>query len=167
MWRSSIQAWMPVPSRRRRGVGSFFVYRFSRVESPSERYPPSVGGGGLSRHPEHMVRVVVGIEVFARERTLHCFLGRKLGTSSLPSQGGGIATQPLHSWGSPTPSAGRKSEVAASPLPSWGPKRGRNCYATLAFSGVPNAKRGEKIRIVCLTTWHTSRQCKKAPEGGP
>ena len=32
---------------------------------------------------------------------------------------------------------GRKSEVATSPLPSWGPKRGRNCYATRAFSGVP------------------------------
>ena len=55
-----------------------------------------------------------------------------------------------------------KSEVAASPLPSWGPKRGRKCYVTPAFLGVPNAKRGEqnqkchqqwatKMRIVCLT----------------
>ena len=61
---------------------------------------------------------------------------------------GGNATSPLHSRGSPTPSAGskirsgpqqrgRKSEVAASPLPSWGPKRGRKCYVTPAFSGVP------------------------------
>ena len=32
----------------------------------------------------------------------------------------------------------RKSEVAASPLPSWGPKRGRKCYITPAFSGIPN-----------------------------
>ena len=33
---------------------------------------------------------------------------------------------------------GTKSEVAASPLPSRGPKRGRKCYITPAFSGVPN-----------------------------
>ena len=39
---------------------------------------------------------------------------------------------------------GAKSEVAASPMPSWGPKRGRKCYVTLAFSGIPNAKRGEQ-----------------------
>ena len=47
--------------------------------------------------------------------------------------------------GSPQRQArGAKSEVAASPLPSWGPKRGRKCYVTPAFSGVPNAKRGEQ-----------------------
>ena len=65
------------------------------------------------------------------------------------------ATSPLHSRGSPMPSAGSKirsgpqqrgakSEVAASPLPSWGPKRGQKCYITPAFSGIPNAKRGEQ-----------------------
>ena len=64
---------------------------------------------------------------------------------------------PLHSRGSPTPSVGStitrgpqqrvtKSEVIASPLPSRGPKGGRKCYVTPAFSGVPNAKRREKIR---------------------
>ena len=37
-----------------------------------------------------------------------------------------------------------KSEVAASPPPSRGPKRGRECYVTPAFSGVPNTKRGEQ-----------------------
>ena len=47
-----------------------------------------------------------------------------------------------HSLGSPT--KGTKSEVATSPLPSWGPKRGRKCYVTLAFSWVPN--KGDKIR---------------------
>ena len=52
------------------------MYLFSWVESPSERYPPSVGGGGLLRRPGRVVRVVVGIEVSARERTLRCFLGR-------------------------------------------------------------------------------------------
>ena len=41
---------------------------------------------------------------------------------------------------------GAKSEVAASPLLSRRPKRGRKCYVTLAFSGVPNTKRGEQIK---------------------
>ena len=59
---------------------------------------------------------------------------------------GGTATQPLRSRGSPTPSAGRNSEVATSPLPSPGPTRGRKCYVTPAFSG---AKRWEKIRSGC------------------
>ena len=70
-------------------------------------------------------------------------------------QEGGNATSPLHSRGSPTPSAGRKIrsgpqqrgtklEVAASLVPSWGPSRGRKCYITPAFSRVPNAKRGEE-----------------------
>ena len=31
-------------------------------------------------------------------------------------------------------------------MSSRGPKRGRNRYVTPAFSGVPNAKRGDKIR---------------------
>ena len=37
---------------------------------------------------------------------------------------------------------GAKSKVATSPLPSRGPKRGRKCYVTPAFSGVP--KKGEQ-----------------------
>ena len=36
--------------------------------------------------------------------------------------------------------------MGASPLPSRGPKKGRTCYVTPAFWGVPNAKRVEKIR---------------------
>ena len=39
---------------------------------------------------------------------------------------------------------GKKTEVATSPLPSRGPKRGRKCYVTPAFSGIPNAKDGEQ-----------------------
>ena len=65
-----------------------------------------------------------------------------------PKEGGNV-TSPLHSRGSPTPSArskirsgpqqrGTKSEVATSPLPSRGPKRGRKCFITPAFSGIPN-----------------------------
>ena len=59
--------------------------------------------------------------------------------------------QTLHSRGSPTPSAGTKSEVATSHMPSRGPKRMHNSYVTPAFSGVPNAKRGDKIRSGHLT----------------
>ena len=45
---------------------------------------------------------------------------------------------------------GTKSEVAATPLPSQGPTRGRTCYVTPAFSGVP--RQGDKIRSGCLTS---------------
>ena len=54
----------------------------------------------------------------------------------------GNATSPLHSWD--PQQRGTKSEVAASPLPSRGPTWGRKCYVTLAFSRIPNAKRGEQ-----------------------
>ena len=47
--------------------------------------------------------------------------------------------------GSPTRSTWTKSQLATSPLPS------RNCYVTPAFSGVRNAKQGEKIAIGSLT----------------
>ena len=36
-------------------------------------------------------------------------------------------------------------------MPSRGPKTGRNCYVTPAFSGVPNAKHGEKNKSGYLT----------------
>ena len=55
--------------------------------------------------------------------------------------------KPPRSQGSPN--KGTKSEVAASTLPSRGLKRGRKCYVTLAFSGVP--KKGDKIRSGRLT----------------
>ena len=57
------------------------------------------------------------------------------------------ATLPLHSQVSPTKGnkirsgpqqRGTKSEVAASPMPSPGPKRGRKCYVSPTFSGVTN-----------------------------
>ena len=70
---------------------------------------------------------------------------------------GGNAMSPLHSWESPPPSTeskiksgpqqrGTKSEVAASPLPSRGPKRGWKCYVTPAFSGIQ--ARGAKSEVV-------------------
>ena len=46
--------------------------------------------------------------------------------------------------GLPDPNAGRKFELATSPLPSRGRKRGQKCYVTPAFSGVP--KQGNEIR---------------------
>ena len=45
---------------------------------------------------------------------------------------------------------GTKSEVAASTLPSRGPKRGQDCSVTPAFSGIPNAKRGEQKKSVVV-----------------
>ena len=39
---------------------------------------------------------------------------------------------------------GTKSEVAASPLPSRGPKRGRKCYVTPAFLGSTTEGDGNK-----------------------
>ena len=49
--------------------------------------------------------------------------------------------------GSPTPSTGKNSEVATSPLPSQGPTRGRKCYATPAFSGSPTPSMGRKSGV--------------------
>ena len=51
---------------------------------------------------------------------------------------------------------GTKSELATSPLPSRGPKRGWHCYVTHAFSGVPN-RRGTKSN----KTEHKPRALKK------
>ena len=64
---------------------------------------------------------------------------------------GGFPTYSLQSLGSTTPSAGRQSEVATSPLPSRGPRTWRNSCFTLAFSGVPNGKHQEIIRSGYLT----------------
>ena len=49
---------------------------------------------------------------------------------------------------------GTKSELAASPLPSWGPKSGRNCDITPAFSGIPK-QRGTKSVLAAspLPSW--------------
>ena len=46
---------------------------------------------------------------------------------------------------------GTKSELAASTLPSRGPKRGRKCYVTPAFLGIPNKGEQNKIRSGYLT----------------
>ena len=78
----------------------------------------------------------------------------------------GTATQPLHSEGSPTRKAGRKLEVVAPPLPSRGPKRGRNCCVNPAFSRVPNAKHGEEIRRAPkMAELLCNRRILEGPEG--
>ena len=55
--------------------------------------------------------------------------------------------QPLRSQDSPN--KGRKSEVAASPLPNRGAKRGWHCYVIPVSSGIP--KQGEKTKTGSLT----------------
>ena len=90
----------------------------------------------------------------------------------------GNATSHLHSRGSPTPSVGSKirngpqqrgtkSEVAASPLPSRGPKREQKYHANPAFSGVPNAKRGDQnqkwLPHPCLLGPKRGRKCYVTP----
>ena len=54
---------------------------------------------------------------------------------------------------------GTESQVAASPLPSPGPKGGRKCYVTLAFSGVPN--KGEQNQ-----KWLPHPCLLRGPKGG-
>ena len=71
----------------------------------------------------------------------------EVAASPLPSQDpkeGGNAMSPLHSWGSPTPNAGSKIRSGCLALAFSRPKRGRKCYVTPAFSGIPIAKRGEQ-----------------------
>ena len=46
---------------------------------------------------------------------------------------------PLHTWESPVKERTNEELVALS-LPSHGPKRGRKCYVTRAFSGIPQRK---------------------------
>ena len=72
MWRSSIQAWMPLPLRRRRGVGSFFVYLFSRVDllQKDTHHPLQEGACCDAQNAWCGVRVVLGIEASTRQRTL-------------------------------------------------------------------------------------------------
>ena len=52
--------------------------------------------------------------------------------------------------------------MATSPLPSRGPKRGRNYHITLAFSGVPNAKLAVKMRKGSLSPAFSGAQKKAA-----
>ena len=67
-------------------------------------------------------------------------------TFSGAHKGAELLRNPCTLGGSPTPSAGTKSEVATSPLPPRGPRRAWNCDTTPAFSEVANAKRGDKIQ---------------------
>ena len=61
--------------------------------------------------------------------------------------------------------------MAASSLPYQGPKRGRKCYITPAFSGVPSKEK--KIRRGCLTPAFSGAQkraellCSLCILGGP
>ena len=75
--------------------------------------------------------------------------------SGLPNAkpGGGGGSKVVHNKGYKNQKwkqeRGTKSEVAASPLPYRGPKRGRKCYVSPAFSGVRKSKPGEEIEKWC------------------
>ena len=74
--------------------------------------------------------------------------------SPLPSRGPRKGTRyvtPAFSVGPERQAKGTQSEVATIPMPSHGPKKEHKCNITPAFSEVPNAKRGYKIRIAYLT----------------
>ena len=58
----------------------------------------------------------------------------------------GNATSALHSRGSPT--KGKKSEVATSPLPSGGPTKGPKCYGTRILGDPQRQARGAKSEVV-------------------
>ena len=63
---------------------------------------------------------------------------------------------PCLSGGAPT--MGTRSEVATSPLPSWGPRIGRNRYVTPVCSGVPN-KGGKITRGYITRAFSGVRNC--------
>ena len=146
----------PTPSAVRKSEVATSPLAFSRAQKREEvlRHPCILGGPQRQACEENQK----GLPDL-------CLLGG-------PKEGGN-AMSPLHSRGCPTPSAGRKSDVATSPLPSRGPKRGRKCYFTPAFSGVPNTKRGEKIRSGYLTDAFSGAQkraemlCHPCILGGP
>ena len=127
------------PKRQGRGENQKRIYHPCLVGGPEEgpivRNPRDLGGGGGGN-------AKCGGESKSGHIT-PAFSGNQKGAQ--------MATSPVYSLGSAMPSTGRKSEVAASPLPSQGPKRGRNCYATPALSEVPNANRRGKIRNGYLT----------------
>ena len=88
---------------------------------------------------------------------------------------GGNATSPLHSRGSPTPSAGTKLEVATSPLPSrgsptkgtrskWAQKRAEMLHHPCILGG-PQTN-GDKIRIGRLNPafWGTHKWAEMLPQ---
>ena len=71
--------------------------------------------------------------------------------------------QPYSLGGPQCQARGAQWEMASSPMPSRGPKRGRQCCVTPAFSGIPNAKhevqnqkwsptKGKKITSGCLNS---------------
>ena len=71
---------------------------------------------------------------------------------------GGNAMSPLHSRGSPN-KGGQNQKWLPHPYLLRGPKEGGSATSlTPTFSGVPNAKRGEKIRSGCLSPTFSGAQ---------
>ena len=163
--REKNQKWSPIKGNKSRSGCLTLAFLGAQKRAQMLCHP------GILGDPQHQARGAKS-KVVPNERKQNqkwpphpCLLGG-------PEEGGN-ATSPLHSWGTPTPSAGSKirsgpqskgtkAEVAASPLPSWEPQKGRKCYVTPALLGNPNSKRGEqnqkwspikwnKIRSGCLT----------------
>ena len=125
--------------------------------------------------PQHQVRgtksevVTSPLPSWGPKRGRNCYITLTFSGSTMPSAGNKITSgcltlafledhkreellrNPCILGGPQRQARATKLDVVASPLPSWGTKRGRNCNVTPAFSGVHNAKRGEKIRSGCLT----------------
>ena len=84
-----------------------------------------------------------------------------------------LLCNPVHSRGSPTPSAGGNQKWLPHPCLLGAPKKGENCYLNLAFSRVPNTNRGEEIRSGFLTPALSGAQkraklvCNPCILGGP
>ena len=136
-----------LPSRKRtNGRKCYVTPAFSGVpnakrgEQNQEWLPnPAFSGAQTRVEMLHHPCILGGPQCQARGGNQNCLLHLCLLGGQ---QMGGIAMQPLHSRRSPK--KGIKSKVATSPLPSRGPTSGQNSYVTPAFSGVPNAKRGEQ-----------------------
>ena len=147
-------AFSGVPNTKRRNKirSGYLTAAFSgarkRVELP--RKPRILGGSPTPSAGTKSEVAASPLPSRGPKRGWSCYAYRHCKGSPTKGKKSEAATSPLPSRGSPKPNAGQESELGTSPLPSRGPKRGWACYATPAFSRVPNAKRGDKIRSGCL-----------------
>ena len=73
--------------------------------------------------------------------------GEKIRSAYVTSTFLGAQTRVVHSRGSPTPRARRKSKVVTSPLLARGCRRGQKCYGAPTFSGSPTPSAGRKSEV--------------------
>ena len=125
-----------LPSRGpKRGRKCYITPTFSGVPNKGDKIKAGPKEGGNATSPLHSRRSPTkGTNQSGPKRGRKCYITPAV--SEVPHKGGqikagpkegGNATSPLHSRGSPTKGTNQSR-----------PKRGRNCYITPAFSGVPN-----------------------------